>query len=345
MSVPVMTKDAKDSAPYPISVEGLKELKLLETELMARDAQLRNFTPLRDRLVAHGQDANAAYRKIQSRRDDLAVQVKKLTPSQTALPATEIGPRRSVTSILSLPIAPARILNGGGPWFGTSGSVQIGRAQEGVNVIPHGKLATTGTISSPGRFPDGVIDFAGVLDVSFDTQGDNFDPTDMYVWLHNWNYLFFFPPPTQLSTLTYSFEVNAFAILASRAPSVTLLSFASIGETANFAGVDVPVTTSVGWPLNVDLSQPFDADGSIWNGYSGWVQGKSVVRRSFDVGAGHTPAVALVVGVSTVQSEYSDVDLAFPSDSFSTYISPASATSHALGVVDFHYQPILENRL
>ena len=81
-----MNKDVEDSAPFPISVKGLKELKLLEVELLARDAQLRNFTPLRDRLVASGQDANAVYRTIQSRRNDLATQVGKLTPAPVRLP-------------------------------------------------------------------------------------------------------------------------------------------------------------------------------------------------------------------------------------------------------------------
>jgi hypothetical protein len=338
-----MISDAEGSVPLPICVEGLKELTLLETELMARGAQLLNFTPLRDRLVASGQDANAAYRKIQSRRDDLAAQVAKLTPAPAPLPATVIRPLRPGASLLSLPIAPARIIIGGGPWFGSSGSVQIGRAQEGVNVIPHGKIATSGAISTLGRFPNGVITFGGFLDVSFEAAADTFDPSDMYVWLQNWNYLFFFPPPAQLSTLTYSFEVHAFAFPFLRAASVTLMSFASIGETANFVGVDVPVTTSVGFPLNVDLTQPYNQDGSVWNGQFGWVQGKSIVQRSFDVGAGHTPAVALVVGVATVQSEFSAADLSFPSSSFVSHISPASSRNQAPGVVDFHYQPIFEN--
>ena len=55
-------------------------------------------------------------------------------------------------------------------------------------------------------------------------------------------------------------------------------------------------------------------------GLFGCVQGKSIVQRSFDVGAGHTPAVALVVHVATVQSEFSAEDLSFPSSSFVSYI-------------------------
>lgn len=341
----MMHKEVEDSAPFPISVKGLKELKLLEAELLARDAQLRNFTPLRDRLVASGKDANAAYRTIQSRRNDLATQVAKLTPAPVCLPTTATGPLRPGTSLLSLAIAPSRLITGLGPWFGSSGSVQIGRAQEGINVIPHGKIATSGAISTTGRFPDGAITFGGFPNVSFESDTQAFDPNDAYVWLHNWNYLFFFPPPTQLSTLTYTFEVEAFAEPFRNAGSVTLMSFASIGETANFVGVDIPVTTGVGFPLNVDLTQPFSQNGSLWNGLFGTVQGKSIVQRSFDVGAGHTPAVALAVGVATVQDEFSAVNLSFPSSSFISFISPSSTRNQAPGVVDFHYQPILVNAL
>src|SRR5947209_12498867 len=174
----MINQDVKDSAPFPISDKGLKELKLLEAELFAREAQLRTFTPLRDRLVASGQDANAAYRRIQSRRDNLAAQLAKLTPAPVRLPATAPGSVRPVTSLFSLAIEPARLITGLGPWFGSSGSVQIGRAQEGVNVTPHGKIATSGAISATGRFPNGVITFNGVLDVSFQSDTQNFDPND-----------------------------------------------------------------------------------------------------------------------------------------------------------------------
>ena len=68
-----------------------------------------------------------------------------------------------------------------------------------LTVIPHGKIATSGAISATGRFPNGVITFGGFLNVSFESETQAFDPNDAYVWLHNWNYLFFFPPPTQLS--------------------------------------------------------------------------------------------------------------------------------------------------
>lgn len=140
----MMDNGVEDSAPFPISVKGVNELKLLEAELLARDEQLRNFTPLRDRLVASGQDANAAYRTIQSRRNDLSAQVAKLTPAPVRLPATATGPLRPGSSLLSIAIAPSRLITGLGPWFGSSGSVQIGRVQEGINVIPHGNIATSG---------------------------------------------------------------------------------------------------------------------------------------------------------------------------------------------------------
>jgi len=67
----MINKDVEDSAPFPISVKGLKELKLLEAELLARDAQLRNFSPLRDRL--------AVLRKNMLRRESVSSTAVRLS--------------------------------------------------------------------------------------------------------------------------------------------------------------------------------------------------------------------------------------------------------------------------
>jgi hypothetical protein len=56
-----MSESAKQSCRPPVNLKGLQERVLVSASLMRLNAQLRNFTPLRDRLVAHGQDANAAY--------------------------------------------------------------------------------------------------------------------------------------------------------------------------------------------------------------------------------------------------------------------------------------------
>ena len=54
-----------------------------------------------------------------------------------------------------------------------------------------------GSNRSDGSISQRRNHIGGVLDVSFQSDSQNFDPNDAYVWLHNWNYLFFFPPPTR----------------------------------------------------------------------------------------------------------------------------------------------------
>src|SRR5262249_5042587 len=129
-----MDESATVSAPFPVNARGLKERMLIRGELIVHEAQLRNFTPLRDRLVASGQDANAKYREIQSQRDRLLAELKKLTP-----PASPVHfPALPDTPPSSLPIAPLRLVGvgGGSPWFGYSGSVQMGVFQELFEQIP-----------------------------------------------------------------------------------------------------------------------------------------------------------------------------------------------------------------
>jgi hypothetical protein len=66
---------------------------LLEAELATRDGELRNFSLARDRLVAFGKDANAAYRQIFTRRDAVAAKLRRLrTP-------TPDGPRGGIALV------------------------------------------------------------------------------------------------------------------------------------------------------------------------------------------------------------------------------------------------------
>ena len=106
-----MSEHATQSSRPPVNLKGLPERVLLKAALMRCDAQLRNFTPLRDRLVASGQDANATYRQIESRRDHLTAELKKLTmaPVQPVAAQTSFRPPR-LGPVLSLPVAPARFL-------------------------------------------------------------------------------------------------------------------------------------------------------------------------------------------------------------------------------------------
>ena len=75
-----MSESAKQSSRPPVNLKGLQELVLVSASLMRLNAQLRNFTPLRDRLVAHGQDASAAYRQIESRRDQVMAEPQETHP-------------------------------------------------------------------------------------------------------------------------------------------------------------------------------------------------------------------------------------------------------------------------
>src|SRR6266480_8109506 len=75
-----MSHDPKGSARPRVNQDQLQKRLLLQMELMRDDAQLRNFTLLLDQLVASGKDANAMYRQIQSHRDQVATELKRLTP-------------------------------------------------------------------------------------------------------------------------------------------------------------------------------------------------------------------------------------------------------------------------
>jgi hypothetical protein len=333
-----MSTEAVRTVRIPkVNEVGLKELKLLQARMMACDGQLRNFTPLRDRLVASGQDANVTYRQIESRRDAALAELKKLMPPAAHVPPT-VRPLRPGTSVLSLPVSPAIFRP---PIFGLgfSGFVQMGRPYEGIDVIPQGKYPALGSIYSVALDENtSGITFDGDLSVGpAAISASQYTPELDYFWIHNWNYLVPFPAPPLLSTFTYSFEVGAYADIHLLGGPVTLMSFVSIGESANFTGQDVPVTTDAGWPLNADLTQP----GPLYNGSYGSVEGQVTVTRSFTVAGGQTPAVAIVVGAISCQAMQTEVRLDFPSLGDS-YITPMSSSGP--GRINFNYAPLWEVR-
>src|ERR1700733_8642785 len=86
-----------------VEMKGFQERKLLQAQLLGHDAQLRNFTPLRDRLLASGQDATAKYRQILAKRDQVMAELTKLAPARngTSIAAASIK--------LPRPIAPVRV--------------------------------------------------------------------------------------------------------------------------------------------------------------------------------------------------------------------------------------------
>jgi hypothetical protein len=319
-----MTESATGSARFPVNATGLKERMLVRAALTDHDAQLRNFTPLRDRLVASGQDADAKYRQIQSERDQLWAKWKKLAPSAPPVPF----PVLPGGAVSSLPIAALRLIGPGGlgPWFGYSGSVLMGPAQEGENQIPPGVSGSISTLTL-GLLSNGSILFTGDLLTSGEAA----------IWLHNWKYLIVFPPPVVASVITYSFGVGVQVNISGGQGSATFLSFVALGETANFTGQEIMVNND-GYPLVANL----DMGGPLFRGVLN-------VERSFPVGAGERPAIALMMGVSTALSPDSEVDFSNGQDCFicpAASIDPATAVGPLAerGLVNFHYQPLpLEN--
>jgi hypothetical protein len=294
-----------------VDIKTLQERKLLEAELFSIDMQVRNFGQVRDRLSAAGKDADAYYRNMQARRDQVIAALKK-TRTETIRPNVN-DPRplyRRGESLLARPIEPARFVSGLGFGFGTSGFVQTAPASEGVNIVAQGKYPTSGEIQTiPGSYP-GDVTFGGGLSVGPDEiSPDQYDPTINYFWLHNWKYLIPFPPPTVSSRFTYSFQTYVEADIFLNSGPANLMSFVSVGETANLTtGNDVVVNIDAGWPLVADLTQPV----SFYNGHYGHIDGQVVtVQRSFIVPAGHVPGVAVVVGVIGALAMMSGFDFTF----------------------------------
>ena len=312
-----MSEHATQSSPPPVNLKGLPERVLLKAALMRCDAQLRNFTPLRDRLVASGQDANATYGQIESRRDHLTADLKKLTlaPVQPVAAQTSFRPPR-LGSVLSLPVAPARFLPPrNNPWFGFSGSVQMGRAHEGNDIIPPG---TTGSIRTLN-----LADMAGILFDGHMVGGPVDGHLKEHFWLHSWIYLIPFPAPVVGSTFTYSFRVPIEVATITANGAITLWCFVSVGETPDFVGQEVVVNTVDNFPLVTDLSGPDEE-----------VLGQTNVQRSFAVGGGQVPAVAVAIGVVVALESGAELRL----EDGVCFILPFSGVVGD-GVVNFRYDP------
>jgi hypothetical protein len=232
-----MSKAAKsDRPPYEIDTAGLRERIPLEAELITRNSELRNFSVIRDRLVAFGKDANAAYRETLARRDTVAAKLRALRTPTSASPQVVASPRPNLP-LFNAPIAPAKFrppIVGGIP-FGYSGVVQAGPLSNGINVVPGGDTSGEIITSSIGS-PTYVL-FNGSLKAG-PTElppGEQYDPTIRYFWLRNWQVLVPFPAPSTLAQLTYRFSVGAEFDAFSDGVG-TVMSFVSVGETANLTG-------------------------------------------------------------------------------------------------------------
>jgi hypothetical protein len=326
--------------PPLIDAIGLQERMLLEAELITRNGEMSNFSAIRDRVAASGKDANEAYREILARRDKVAAKLHKILKSPPVSPRT-ISPPPGMP-LLNAPIAPANFSSGisgivgGGVGFGYSGLVQAGGLTEGVIVTPSGDTSggiDTQNLGSPTYAEFGGMPKAGPSELPGNTP---IDPTIRYFWLHTWQVLVPFPAPSGLSRLTYSFNTGAnFEIFNGGIGRV--MSFVSVGETANLTG-PVAITTDAGWPLNADLSQP----APFYNGSYGSLSGEVTVQRTFTVGGGHVPAVAVAVGAVVGLPMMAEVQLVFGEfSSLAIYGSPAFSGDYVGGKIAYHVQPEL----
>ena len=239
-----MNKDAAQSSRPPFKLKGLQESRCLSAALMRLDAQLRNFTPLRDRLLATGQDANATSRQIRSQRPRHGRTEETHTGSGSCPNRLPYPPHPG--PVLSGPIASAKLFPGNSLWFGFAGIVQMGRASEGDDIVPPG---TTGSLYGWSLSDKGAIWFGGQLQA-----GPVAGQPAEHFWIHSWVYLIPFPAPAVNSIFTYSFLVPVEVAAVSASGGVTFWSFVSVGETPDFTGQEVVVNQVVSFPLVADLN-------------------------------------------------------------------------------------------
>lgn len=328
------------------SLESLQALLVRQVELFHHSNQLRNFDKIRDRLTYTGGDPGAAYRKIMERHDALAAELRAMRPAPRQGygegPAEAIrsyaAPQQGVSARLQdRELVPVHFPTRGDltPIFGYSGSVQFPRASEGVNVVPGGQ-GISGEIITVFVGTPGIVVFDGGVEWDSSSQPGS-DPADSRVWLRNWHYLVPFPPPPSRSTFTYRFEVAVDLWLFRDSDPAEFLSFVSVGEEPNFTpGTEVVVDQDAGWPLIADLTEPAGPPTGPYNGAYGQLQGSVVVERSFTVQAGHSPAVAIVVGAAAIVG--GRLVLTFGGrDS----VIRAQEEGAYTGRISFHYRPIL----
>jgi hypothetical protein len=328
-------RSSRRHQPPKVNAKEVLKRKRLETELFSLDGQVRGFDRIRERLAATGKDPSVFYRQLQARREKIVATLKQPTkPSGAVHPFAHLE-----QELLALPIAAAKFNHLTGIFgFGTIGLVQLAPASEGIQdvVAPHNAFPHSGNIITvPGSIP-GAVMFNGHLQVGPEQiPADQYDPTINYFWIHNWNYLIPFPPPTVESLFSYRFTTYAGFSIMFAGGEGNISSFVTLGVTPNLmTATEVKVGPESVWPLpTTDLTQP--APG--YNGHYGEVSGRATVQGSFMVGAGGVPGIAVVVGTIVALSMMSEVSLYFPSLGNSG-IEIYSASGGA-GRVEYCYEP------
>jgi hypothetical protein len=255
------------------------------------------------------------YRKILMQRDEIASQLQRLQPVPRPLRVPGWLPPRPDQDLLDLPIAPPRLVPAGGALGGGvfgqgfQGYVQAPAATEGqlFKLFPPNAPAASGSIMTTDLTQPGVIGFDGKLHTN---SNGPFDGSIKYFWVKNWSFIVPFPKPPIHSILTYRVSMDAFVNLSFSDNSAMLQVFGSLGETANLLpGQTIPIDidADLGFPINADLTLPT----STYSGHFGYFTGQKTAQHSFLVEAGHTPAIAIVVGAIVGTSMHCDVNLGF----------------------------------
>jgi hypothetical protein len=276
------------------SVKHDTKVRLLEAEMLHRSHEIQSFDRLRYALTKDGEDHTAAFRRLSTARDQLIERLRILRGSPASVSGNDDA-RVSLDFPRAELVAPRLGHAGEGAFvFGAEGCVAVPRASEGISVVPspsltHGKIVTTlrgplGNISFTAESPPGESIGLGLRELGTGVE---------HVWLHNWRYLVLFPCVSTASFLTYKFRVGVMAQLFSGAAQGLIMSFVSVGEAPSASPTSsIEVDTPVGWPLIADLEE----HRSTYNGHYGYILDSLNVERTFAVGAGRTPAVAIIVG-------------------------------------------------
>jgi len=298
----------------------------LDLDYFSLDAQLRNFPASREATRGRA-DTDALYRALRVRRENAAKQLEAYGP---------VTHRREAPPA-ALPIRAARLRPGISPWFGFSGTVQTGPAAEGRQWNSPGCRGTLFThhLEETGAVFFGANISGGPVEGHPVNEG-TFDPGGPQLWIHDWKYLVPFPAPAVDSTFTCTFEVRAqFAVILARPPG---LLFSKIW-TGLMPDMTAPQSLA-------DAQTTFLIDGFPVQTSTGFVRGRSFVRRTCKVRAGRSPALRLITTAAVaLTEEITDLIL----DEHQCFIVPGELPpifdgTHSLhdtgaGRISFHYEP------
>jgi hypothetical protein len=312
-------------AMKPVGAGEHQDLTQLELDYLATQTQLGNFAISRD--ASRGRaDAEALHRLLRARREQIVRRLESLEPA---------GPQR-VVPLSTAAIKAASIRQGLTPWFGYSGTVQCGAAEEGRHSDAAG---VKGKLETASLEPNGAIFFKGELAgepiEGHENNEGTYDPSHAQVWLRVWKYLIPFPPPPVDSIFTCSFRVEVQFRADACIPPVSLFSKVRTYGIPDFTGSQVGSNGETLWLV----------DGVTLPAGPARVTRDGTAHRSFKVRAGRSPAIVMHTTIALGLLEpMSDLVL----NPVASYFIPAPGTieyggTHAFhenaGLISFHYEP------